>query len=136
METKVTRSKLELRGIGIRCAALLALPLALGCSLDVEGVDEQTEETGVSSSALEVTQSNAAESLRAAGISCDLRFGESDFSAKCGFMGPTLAQYRAVAYCTDNRYHYGAWKTVNSGAWSRAFCGNNRFVLRQYVDIR
>ena len=52
----------------------------------------------------------------------------STYAIRCTVAGPSIKQYRAVATCTGGQTVYGNWTFINSGQWSRADCGPNRFV--------
>jgi hypothetical protein len=77
----------------------------------------------------------ASTSAQASSITCSTSSGDSTFSARCGFPGPKANSYRAVAGCSDGSTHFGAWHSVNSGIWSTANCGTNKFVTSRAIQI-
>jgi len=70
-------------------------------------------------------------------ITCSAQLPDPDnrVGVRCGHPGPDNHRFRAWASCTDGRTHVGAWYYVNSGSWSWANCGTNKFLTNWGVDI-
>src|SRR5262245_22342860 len=68
-------------------------------------------------------------------ISCQGQPYDSSVAVMCTHPGPDIHRYRAWASCSDGSFHVGSWQSVNSGVWSWANCGTNRFVSDWGYDL-